>query len=71
MLKEPGQQNDFQFVGQTWKDMRSTLSPAFTSSKMKVMVPFMVEVGEQMNKALKKNIQDSGGTYLFLLDYMF
>ncbi|XP_034830395.1 cytochrome P450 9e2-like isoform X2 [Maniola hyperantus] len=45
--------------GQEWKDMRSTLSPAFTSSKIKLMVPFMEEVGEQMIQALKKQIKES------------
>ncbi|CAK1596642.1 unnamed protein product [Parnassius mnemosyne] len=47
--------------GEEWKDMRSTLSPAFTSSKMRLMVPFMVEVGEQMIKSLKKEIQSTSG----------
>lgn len=39
--------------------MRSTLSPAFTSSKIKLMVPFMEEVGKQMIRALEKKIKDS------------
>ncbi|KAG6461827.1 cytochrome P450 9e2 [Manduca sexta] len=54
----------FSLKGQEWKDMRSTLSPAFTSSKMKLMMPFMVEVGEQMIQALKKKITDSGVGYV-------
>lgn len=41
--------------------MRSTLSPAFTSSKIRVMVPFMVEVGDQMIASLKKQIEDAKG----------
>ncbi|CAH1645261.1 unnamed protein product [Spodoptera littoralis] len=45
--------------GQEWKDMRSTLSPAFTSSKMRLMVPFMVEVGDQMMRSLNKIIKES------------
>ncbi|CAH1645260.1 unnamed protein product [Spodoptera littoralis] len=45
--------------GQEWKDMRSTLSPAFTSSKMRLMVPFMVEVGEQMMHSLHRLIKQS------------
>uniref|UniRef100_A0A2H1WGF2 unspecific monooxygenase n=1 Tax=Spodoptera frugiperda TaxID=7108 RepID=A0A2H1WGF2_SPOFR len=45
--------------GQEWKDMRSTLSPAFTSSKMRLMVPFMVEVGEQMMQSLHQSIKQS------------
>lgn len=30
--------------GQKWRDMRSTLSPAFTGSKMKHMFPSVVQV---------------------------
>lgn len=48
-------------TGQEWKDMRSTLSPAFTSSKIRLMVPFMVDVGDQMMRALTKKIKASGG----------
>ncbi|KAJ8728449.1 hypothetical protein PYW08_016834 [Mythimna loreyi] len=50
--------------GQEWKDMRSTLSPAFTSSKIRQMVPFMVEVGDQMIMSLKRKIEDSGDDYI-------
>ena len=49
--------------------MRSTLSPAFTSSKIKLMVPFMEDVGDQMIRTLKKKIKDSDcmdGIYIFL-----
>nr|ULR85444.1 cytochrome P450 [Spodoptera frugiperda] len=51
--------NLFSLRGQEWKDMRSTLSPAFTSSKMRLMVPFMVEVGEQMMQSLHQSIKQS------------
>ncbi|CAH2105979.1 unnamed protein product [Euphydryas editha] len=51
--------NLFALKGQEWKDMRSTLSPAFTSSKIKLMVPFMEEVGKQMIRALEKKIKES------------
>ncbi|KAM3960575.1 cytochrome P450 9e2-like [Aphomia sociella] len=50
--------------GQEWKDMRSTLSPAFTSSKMRFMMPFIVDVGNQMIEALKKKLSDSGNGYV-------
>ncbi|KAM3966423.1 cytochrome P450 9e2-like [Aphomia sociella] len=50
--------------GQEWKDMRSTLSPAFTSSKMRLMVPFMVEVGDQMIQSLNAKIKNSGVGYI-------
>ncbi|XP_022830610.1 cytochrome P450 9e2-like [Spodoptera litura] len=51
--------NLFSLQGQEWKDMRSTLSPAFTSSKMRLMLPFMVEVGDQMMQMLHRQIRES------------
>uniref|UniRef100_A0A2A4JDS7 unspecific monooxygenase n=1 Tax=Heliothis virescens TaxID=7102 RepID=A0A2A4JDS7_HELVI len=56
--------NLFSLRGQEWKDMRSTLSPAFTSSKMRLMVPFMVEVGDQMMVSLRKKIKESENGYI-------
>ncbi|KAJ8728454.1 hypothetical protein PYW08_016839 [Mythimna loreyi] len=56
--------NLFSLQGQEWKDMRSTLSPAFTSSKMRLMVPFMVEVGDQMMSSLQKKIKESKSGYI-------
>ncbi|XP_063618744.1 uncharacterized protein LOC134791626 [Cydia splendana] len=50
--------------GQEWKDMRSTLSPAFTSSKMKLMLPFMVEVGNQMVVSLDRQLKESKKGYI-------
>ncbi|KAJ4428801.1 hypothetical protein ANN_25794 [Periplaneta americana] len=44
--------------GQKWKDMRSTLSPAFTSSKMKTMFTLITECGEQLGDFLKTCIKD-------------
>ncbi|CAK1596644.1 unnamed protein product [Parnassius mnemosyne] len=51
--------NLFSLKGEDWKQMRSKLSPAFTSSKMRIMVPFIVDVCNQMIKFVKKSIQDS------------
>ncbi|XP_063534347.1 cytochrome P450 9e2-like [Cydia strobilella] len=51
--------NLFSLKGQEWKDMRSTLSPAFTSSKMKHMLPFIVEVGNQMVISLEQQLKES------------
>lgn len=39
--------NLFALKGDHWRDMRTTLSPAFTSSKMKAMFPLMIECAEQ------------------------
>ncbi|KAF2881549.1 hypothetical protein ILUMI_24625 [Ignelater luminosus] len=39
--------NLFSLKGDRWKDMRATLSPSFTSSKMRAMFGFMTKCGEQ------------------------
>lgn len=44
--------------------MRSILSPAFTSSKIRVMVPFMVEVAKKMVGTLKEDIEKSRSKFL-------
>ncbi|CAH1645268.1 unnamed protein product [Spodoptera littoralis] len=54
----------FFMKGEEWKEMRSTLSPAFTSSKIRLMVPFMEEVGDQMILNLKKKIENSKDGYV-------
>ncbi|XP_068631949.1 uncharacterized protein [Battus philenor] len=56
--------NLFSLKGQEWKDMRSTLSPAFTSSKIRLMIPFMVEVGDVMIKSLKEKMKNSEAGYI-------
>ncbi|XP_001649100.3 cytochrome P450 9e2 [Aedes aegypti] len=38
----------FALTGQKWKNMRSTLSPAFTGSKMRQMFKFVVDCSESM-----------------------
>ncbi|XP_013135366.1 PREDICTED: cytochrome P450 9e2-like [Papilio polytes] len=52
--------NLFSLKGEEWKEMRSTLSPAFTSSKIRSMVPFMVETGDKMINSLRMKIKKSG-----------
>ncbi|XP_026324881.1 probable cytochrome P450 9f2 [Hyposmocoma kahamanoa] len=51
--------NLFSLKDQEWKDMRSTVSPAFTGSKIKMMLPLIMEVGNQMIFSLKKKIKES------------
>nr|QEP99754.1 cytochrome P450 monooxygenase CYP9A78-like protein [Glyphodes pyloalis] len=50
--------------GDDWKAMRSTLSPAFTSSKIRLMVPFMLEVGDKMMEQIKKNLDNAKCGYI-------
>ncbi|XP_023717552.1 cytochrome P450 9e2 isoform X2 [Cryptotermes secundus] len=52
----------FSLKGQRWKDMRSTLSPAFTSSKMKNMFVLITECGKQLTDFLEKCINDKNMT---------
>ncbi|XP_055696998.1 probable cytochrome P450 9f2 [Phlebotomus papatasi] len=47
-------------TGQKWKDMRATLSPAFTGSKMRLMCDFMVESCDQMVSYLKEEVTKKG-----------
>ncbi|KAJ3645275.1 hypothetical protein Zmor_022941 [Zophobas morio] len=48
--------NLFALNGKRWREMRATLSPAFTSSKMKYMFSLISQSGEQfVNYFLKKN----------------
>ncbi|GAB0096685.1 Cytochrome P450 [Sergentomyia squamirostris] len=46
--------------GQKWRDMRSTLSPAFTGSKMRLMCELVVEICEQMVKFVKEDARTKG-----------
>lgn len=54
----------FLLRGQKWRDMRSTLSPAFTGSKMRLMFELIEEVCGQMMGHLRKEIDGKG-----LVDY--
>jgi len=48
----------FNLKGQRWKDMRSTLSPAFTSSKMRNMFVLITECGKHLGDFLEECIKD-------------
>ena len=45
-------------AGQKWKDMRSTLSPAFTSSKMKMLFTLMSETSKQLTIHLENCLRE-------------
>lgn len=46
------------FTDQLWKDMRNTLSPVFTSSKMKTMFTLVNQCGEQLTSHLDSMIKN-------------
>ncbi|XP_053679513.1 probable cytochrome P450 9f2 [Anopheles nili] len=47
---------------QRWRDMRATLSPAFTGSKMRQMFDLIVECSTNMVKYYRNEIRTAGGT---------
>ncbi|XP_017041063.1 probable cytochrome P450 9f2 [Drosophila ficusphila] len=52
-----------------WKDMRSTLSPAFTGSKMRQMFQLMNQVAKEAVGCLKSEQTSEEGTELDMKDY--
>ncbi|XP_026323904.1 cytochrome P450 9e2-like [Hyposmocoma kahamanoa] len=44
--------------GKKWRNMRMTLSHAFTSSKMRHMMPFMTEISQNIITYLKENLKE-------------
>ncbi|KAK4874017.1 hypothetical protein RN001_013377 [Aquatica leii] len=50
--------NLFNLKGQQWRDMRSTLSPTFTSNKMKMMFGFISECAQEVIKYLENHTED-------------
>ncbi|KAJ6633420.1 putative cytochrome P450 9f2 [Pseudolycoriella hygida] len=51
-------------TGQQWRDMRSTLSPAFTGSKMRQMFELVVESAENLVSELMKKAKSSTEPYV-------
>ncbi len=50
----------FQLKGAKWRDMRATLSPAFTGSKMRQMFELVSDCGEEMAQTLAAQAQSTG-----------
>lgn len=50
--------NLFALTGQKWRDMRATLSPSFTSNKMKAMFTLISECSENFVKYFKEQNKD-------------
>lgn len=49
----------FSMSNQPWREMRSTLSPLFTGSKMRFMLPLMTEVSKDFNTYIRNDISTS------------
>ncbi|XP_037910857.1 probable cytochrome P450 9f2 isoform X5 [Hermetia illucens] len=59
----------FALKDQKWKDMRATLSPAFTGSKMRLMFQLVDECGHNASKFLKSEAKGKGPIEMELKDF--
>lgn len=50
----------FSMSNQPWRDMRATLSPLFTGSKMRTMMSLMIECVQDFNTFVRKEILSNG-----------
>ena len=55
----------FNVRGQTWRDMRVKLSPAFTSGKLKTMLPVIKDCGQVLQDYIAKNIMTGTKAFEF------
>lgn len=51
--------NAFMQIGDAWKNTRNMITPAFSSGKMKLMFPLMVDVTKNMNNYISDKISTS------------
>lgn len=58
--KEPTSTHLFRMSGAKWRDMRTKLTPAFTSGKLKNMFKTLTDVAKKMNSYLFKIVENSG-----------
>jgi cytochrome P450 family 9 len=54
--------------GQKWKDMRSTLSPMFTGSKMRMMYEYVAKIGQQTAATMKEQIKNGSSSEMEFKD---
>ena len=49
----------FSLRGEKWRDMRATLSPAFTGSKMRLMFDFVTKCAKQATEHLEQQVKST------------
>lgn len=50
---DPMALNIFSMKGQTWKSLRTKLTPAFTTGKLKGMMPTIIDISENLQRKLE------------------
>ncbi|KAL5279355.1 CYP3A4 family protein [Megaselia abdita] len=55
---DPFSANLFTCEGQNWKSLRNKLTPSFSSGKLKLMFPIILETSKKMKTYLLDNLQD-------------
>lgn len=57
---DPVANNMLMMTGQEWKRMRSSLSPTFTSNKLKAMMPTVLAIGERLRRQVTAAANTNG-----------
>lgn len=57
---DPLSANLFNLVGPRWKNLRSKLSPTFTSGKLRLMVPLMTDINKELTARVSSLSKEQG-----------
>lgn len=60
---DPISEHLFSMGGQKWRKLRNKLSPIFTSGKLKMMYPTIVQIADQLTKTFQAKVDDHPGGF--------
>ncbi|KAL5280355.1 CYP3A4.2 family protein [Megaselia abdita] len=67
---DPFSGNLFSAEGQSWKSLRTKLTPSFTSGKLKAMYPTMIETADKLKKSLLERLPKGETKVIEIKDLM-